>query len=361
MNSFDIVYNELNKDGMSVEVMRKSKDGVMQKADMREMATLGTKSRVASTAGLLRNLSREEKLQWALETKNEANELYAERKYAEAMEKYVECLAGADFGSREAGQLNGANDRSNEHDQVIELGNDDDQSSHSGQDNRCSAREGNIDTLVIPVLCNLSACCLQQQEWHKAASFAEQALLLQPQCCKALFRKGLSLLNVGEYDDSLHCFRSLQKRIDASAASADAAPGGARAEGINVSGAGGAVDLNASELERLPKLMLRARQGAKQQKMYRLKQKATLQEAFRRNSQQTSPTVTTVAASGAQHPKISGSNSDTKQSADSGTDSGEELQGNVQGKDIAGFFYFLLSCVLQFFTRLFNSKDTKVS
>jgi hypothetical protein len=50
--------------------------------------------------------------------------------------------------------------------------------------------ENNVENLVIPVLCNMAACCMQLKEWAKAAMFCDQALQLRPQCIKALMRKG---------------------------------------------------------------------------------------------------------------------------------------------------------------------------
>ena len=107
MNSFDVVYGELKKSGMSVDIKRKMDDGSLVDARANELASLGTKATIASTAGLLKKLTPQEKLAWAIETKNEANELFRKQLFAEASVKYVEALAGSDFGSK--GKDDGSN------------------------------------------------------------------------------------------------------------------------------------------------------------------------------------------------------------------------------------------------------------
>lgn len=101
MDNFGKLFEEVNKNapkGMQIEVARQSKSGQMVSAKPQELATLSTKSRIASTAQLLQKLSKEEKLTWALETKEEANQLYREKRFAEAMERYVEALTATNFG-----------------------------------------------------------------------------------------------------------------------------------------------------------------------------------------------------------------------------------------------------------------------
>jgi tetratricopeptide (TPR) repeat protein len=54
--------------------------------------------------------------------------------------------------------------------------------------------DNNVDTLVVPVLCNMAACCMQLKYFAKAAMFCDQALALRPLCAKALMRKGINNL-----------------------------------------------------------------------------------------------------------------------------------------------------------------------
>jgi hypothetical protein len=82
-----------------------------------------------------------------------------------------------------------------------------------------SKASGNLDVLVIPVLCNLAACCIQigdlvfkslfrtitvtfvspnrtfftsatTEEYGKGVRFCDQALALKPDCGKAHMRRG---------------------------------------------------------------------------------------------------------------------------------------------------------------------------
>lgn len=73
-----------------------------------------------------------------------------------------------------------------------------------------SSNSNNIDSLVLPVLCNLSACSLQLSLWGQAIQFAEQALFLRPNCHKALYRQGIAYLRVHEYERSVNCFKKAQ-------------------------------------------------------------------------------------------------------------------------------------------------------
>jgi tetratricopeptide (TPR) repeat protein len=100
-----------------------------------------------------------------------ANTLYADGQYEEAMEKYAEAITAADFG--------------------------DVKESKSEHNNR-----GNVETLVIPVLTNLAACCIHLKQWNKAIQFCTQAIELNPDCAKAYLRLGLAQLNLGEFSNS---------------------------------------------------------------------------------------------------------------------------------------------------------------
>lgn len=184
LDPFSKVMRDLKSGGgPPVELKRQNEHGVLETVGEAEMKALGTKARVASTAQLLHKLTPEEKLEWAMESKEEANQLYRNEQYLEAMEKYVEVLTATDFGS---------------------------EGSHTTNDNRpppdattdaavATKTMGNVDELVIPVLCNLSACCMKLQQWNKSIMFCDQALRLRPKCGKALLRRGKSLLSVGEF------------------------------------------------------------------------------------------------------------------------------------------------------------------
>jgi tetratricopeptide (TPR) repeat protein len=305
MNSFDLVFSELQKNskGMTVDLKRKTKAGDLIDAKPNELASLGTKSTVASTAGLLAKLTPKEKLAWAIETKNEANEFYAEQEFKDAMIKYVECLAATDFGKTPP---EGAAE------------------AEGGEG--AEAGTSNVDAMVVPVLCNLAACCIQLGEWSKAASFGEQATLLRPHCSKAQLRMGLGLLRMGEFDLALVRFKcallSAEKARAIRAAEAEAAErkgtagtaegvetaetvdatreGGSLESRVDDAGAGEGVDaaagvgvdssflllteLSTADWQRLPLLVRQAKRGQKQQRGYVTKQKQALQRAFAKSS-----------------------------------------------------------------------------
>jgi tetratricopeptide (TPR) repeat protein len=282
MNSFDVVFNELKKSGIGVDIKRKGDDGVLRDAKQNELASLGTKATVASTAALLKKLNPEEKLTWAIETKNEANELYKQKMFQEAMGKYVESLAGSDFGDKEPN----------------------------------SSNKGNVDSLVVPVLCNLAACCLQVEEWGKAVSFGDQAVLLRPQCSKAHMRKGIGLMHLGEHELALDCYALAQStatnkpKLDDD--STEVTPDRGQEEPPAVEGEGNNQHATLSETDwrRLPSLILQAKRGMQQHRKQMKERKEALASAFKKNSGSTSaPAVSQVVPS---MPVVAGPPSDSK-------------------------------------------------
>ena len=168
-----------------------------------------------------------------------------------------------------------------------------------------------VQTVVVPVLCNLAACCIQLGEWNKAVSFGEQAVLLRPHCSKAQLRKGLGLLRLGEHELALRCFTLAQ--ISASAVMSDA-PGvdtnQQPPENISASehqlidksvndqifasdepdqviaGSKNMSELSPQDWKRLPLLITQAKRGVMQQRQYVAKQKQSLTKAFAKGSNQ---------------------------------------------------------------------------
>ena len=109
--------------GMSCTVKRRCEDGSLIDVSANQLSTLSTKSRVATAAQALKELSPTERTEWAIEVKDYANELYANQLIKDEMEMYVEALAASDFGK-------GAN-------------------IHSDTSN---ASSDNIDVVVMPIL-----------------------------------------------------------------------------------------------------------------------------------------------------------------------------------------------------------------
>jgi tetratricopeptide (TPR) repeat protein len=292
MNSFGIVFDELQKSGLGIDIKRKGTDGSLIDAKPNELASLGTKSTVATTAGLLKKLSYEEKLAWAIETKNEANELFKDGKFHEAMGKYVESLAGSDFGSV-------GYDRP----KIVNLDDDEEE-----EDNEATENTGNVDTLVVPVLCNLAACCIQVAEWGKAVNFADQAVLLRPHCAKAQMRKGIGLMRSGEHELALSSFELAQKHALQTDNKTGATPATLEDGGDEISTqlteehmvvsdhvpgtarrSASALELQIRELsdrdwQRLPQLIIQAKRGLQAHRKQLQQQRASLSKAFVKNS-----------------------------------------------------------------------------
>jgi hypothetical protein len=122
-NPVDSMMATMNQYGAQVELKKRMPDGTYQTASKETIDALGAQARIAATAEALQSLSHEERNSWALNKKNEANLMYSMKMYHEAIELYMEAITATDFG---------------------------------GEKN-----QGNVDEVVIPILCNLAACCIQ--------------------------------------------------------------------------------------------------------------------------------------------------------------------------------------------------------
>ena len=123
----DVVNHQFSKAGLTPQYKRRCKDGSLIDASEAELNVLRAQAHVASTAQALQHMKITEKTAWAIDSKELANELYSRGMIKEAMNKYMEALAATDF----------------------------------------DAQTGNIDVLVIPVLCNLAACCIELKAYRK--------------------------------------------------------------------------------------------------------------------------------------------------------------------------------------------------
>jgi hypothetical protein len=121
---------------------------------------------------------------WAIKTKDQGNELYRAQEFGKALEKYIECLTASNFGDFSPKIEKGTSLK------VLCGG--------TRRDNECNAPSSsqsssdNVDAVIMPVLCNMAACCIQLKAWGKVVMFCNQALDLRQRCPKALMRKGWS-------------------------------------------------------------------------------------------------------------------------------------------------------------------------
>ena len=94
---------------------------------------------------------------------SQGNESYAEKDYAKATELYMQSLVGLDYG-------------------------DD-----------AESREEAKKTVQVPVLTNLAICFLHQRQFHKCVALCGSALQLDPKAWKALTRRGIARMELGDY------------------------------------------------------------------------------------------------------------------------------------------------------------------
>ena len=301
----ELMMNTMNQDnkktGMTCQIKRKLPDGSLVDADARALESLGTKSRMAYAAQNLKDMTPEDRTAWALEMKDYANALYAERHILEAMEKYVEALSASNFGNVKMNPSSeGVKSSQNklesvpEEDNVVpEEDNVDIQLEISSSDEN---NKGNIENLILPILCNLAACCLQLKQYRKALKFADTALELRPRCGKAIMRRGMSLVHLGENEKavaSLEVALSLSKdKVDDDVIELGDASRG-KAIDISDSRMNVVMPISDSDLQRIPILLQKARKAKTLYDKNKANQKKQMQKLF---GATTSATATKVLA-----------------------------------------------------------------
>jgi len=255
-SGLDVIVEEMNKNEfMDVIIKRKMPDGSFVDATPASMSVLSTQAKVATQAQALLGATKKERTKWAIEMKNYANALYAEQRYSDAMEKYVEALTAADFGGR--------TDDAKPNDDTLASDTDTSQDVDVVQDTTIDAN--NIDILVIPVLTNLAACSIQLQQWKKADKFCQQAIELRPNCAKAFMRKGIALFNLGGYCDAKQALLTARNLSNSS-------------DGDRV------LAINEHDDQRITILLNKIQAQLNVEKAYLKKQKAKLKEVFDKNA-----------------------------------------------------------------------------
>lgn len=171
-SALEIMMKNLSEaSGASVEFKKQLPNGTMVDTTEKQLSYLKTQSKIASTAQLLQKLDETDRTKWAIEMKDYANELYENKYFPEALEVYVEALTASKFVDEDI----------------------------------CNT---NVEDLIIPVLCNMAACCIQLKHWEKAAKFAEQAIKLRSNCSKALMRQGVAFFYLGEFKLSISTLKN---------------------------------------------------------------------------------------------------------------------------------------------------------
>ena len=161
----------LSSNGMTVEFKRQLSCGEYENATEKDLSLLTSKASIATMAQQIQHLPEDDKLKAALELKEQGNELFRNQKYDEALKVYLQSLSASNFGDS------------------------------------TSSSSGNVNTLIVPILGNMAACCLQMKEYVKVAKFCEQIIQLRPDNFKANLRKGISFYYLKEYDLSLESLK----------------------------------------------------------------------------------------------------------------------------------------------------------
>lgn len=284
----EVMINAMNagsETGMTCEIKRKLPDGSIVDAGPKALGGLSTKSRVAYATQNLKQMPPEERLTWALDMKDYANELYANNDIQLAMEKYVEALSASDFGAKmqkdekkEMGDAS-ANTLPSSSESVLPS---------TATEDRDGA--GNVDSLILPCLCNLAACCIQIRDFSKALKFADSALELRPNCGKALMRRGMSLTYVGEYNAGIASLR--EAALIATADEEGTAAAEAKAKRT--------MPVSESDRQRIPILIDRAEKCLEREKRDDLKKREKMQRVFGGNGAKSKAPAPSIDSSAGQ-------------------------------------------------------------
>ena len=106
-------------------------------------------------------------------------------------------------------------------------------------------------------------------------NFCDQALDLRPRCSKALYRKGIALLEVGDYDAAIAAFSLVRNLPHLEKEKEEPKAGGDASESM---------PLSEQEASRVPGYLARARSGIRRQREHALQQKQALVRAFNKSS-----------------------------------------------------------------------------
>lgn len=125
---------------------------------------------------------------------------------------------------------------------------------------------------MILLLC-AAACSIELKEWRKVVNFCDQALELRPRCSKALYRKGIALLEVGDYDAAVAAFNLIHS-----------CPHPEKEKPQTGDSGGESMPLSEQETSRVAGYLARAKSGIRRQREHAQQQKLALVRAFNKSS-----------------------------------------------------------------------------
>lgn len=137
-----------------------------------------THKRIGTVAEMVKDMSRTEKMTWALDLKDRANEQYRSRNFKEAAKFYADALVAMDFGTTE------------------------------------EERRETQQQLQLPVCTNLAACFLEQGEYGRCIDICDRALEVDPDSVKSLYRRGVARFRRVEPDEAWVDFTKAKKLLD---------------------------------------------------------------------------------------------------------------------------------------------------
>lgn len=137
-----------------------------------------TQQRMGTIAEYLKDMAPEQKLEWALQLKDQANKEYFAKHFEEASKLYNDCLLAMDFGG------------SDEQKQIVK------------------------EKLQLPVCTNLASCMIELGNYPRCIDICNLALDVDPESVRALYRRGLSHYRLANHvsarKDLAHALKAIE-------------------------------------------------------------------------------------------------------------------------------------------------------
>jgi len=131
------------------------------------MTRASAQKRIGACADYVAGMNRADKMRWALDLKEKANEFYMASNFEEAAKLYNDCLVALDFEG-------------------------------SPEENAEVAAK-----LQLPVCTNLAACMIEMGSYMRVVEICGLALSVDSGCPKALYRRGLAKYRMGDHAQAL--------------------------------------------------------------------------------------------------------------------------------------------------------------